>query len=108
MIQNSVFEGKYRTASLENVSQALLGIGKYGKLSAGAVDILSLPVKEQIQYVKRDAELCMLLAQYNNCLALRVMKVIAKYSKMDYYQVCLTNVSLWYGTRRCWKQGNVQ
>jgi hypothetical protein len=97
MIQNSVFEGKYRTASLENVSQALLGIGKYGKLSAGTFDILSLPIKEQIQYVKRDAELCMLLAQYNNYLALIVMKVIAKYSKMDYYQVCHTNVSHWYG-----------
>ncbi|HET7284913.1 MAG TPA: hypothetical protein VFI70_09530, partial [Nitrososphaeraceae archaeon] len=96
MIQDGVFERKYRTPSLQNVSQALLGIGKYGKLNAGTSDVQSLPLKEQIQYVKRDSELCMLLAQYNNCLALQIMKVIAKYSEMDYYQVCHTNVSNWY------------
>jgi DNA polymerase, archaea type len=101
-IQDGVFEGKYRITGLDSVSQALLGIGKYAKLSTGAFDILllsSLPVEEQKRYVKRDAELAMLLAQHNNCLALRIMKVFAGYAEMDYYQVCHTNVNHWYANR---------
>jgi DNA polymerase, archaea type len=83
IVQNGVFEGKYRTTDLDSVSQALLGggVGKYGKLNAGTSDIFSLPVEEQIRYVRRDSELVMLLAQYNNCLALRIMKVFAGYAK---------------------------
>jgi len=70
IIQNGVFECRYRTTDLDSVSQALLGVGKYGKLNAGTFDISSLPVEEQERYVRRDTELAMLLAQYNNCLAL--------------------------------------
>ncbi len=40
----------------------------------------------------------MLLAQYNNCLVLR-LKVFSNYAEMDYYQVCNTNVSSWYAKR---------
>ena len=39
IIQNGVFEGRYRTTYLDSVSQALLGVGKYGKLNAGTSDI---------------------------------------------------------------------
>jgi hypothetical protein len=42
IIQNGVFEGRYRTTDLDSVSQALLGVGKHGKLNAGT----SLPVVE--------------------------------------------------------------
>jgi DNA polymerase elongation subunit (family B) len=41
----------------------------------------------------------MLLAQYNNYLALRIMKVFADYVKMDYYAVCHTDISTWYANR---------
>ena len=41
-------------------------------------DISSLPIEEQERYVRRDSELAMLLAQYNNCLALRIMKIFAR------------------------------
>ncbi|MFY9795976.1 MAG: hypothetical protein WAJ93_09825, partial [Candidatus Nitrosopolaris sp.] len=75
IIQNGVFEGRYRTTDLDSVSQALLGIGKYGRLNAGISDISSLPIEEQKRYVRRSGELAMLLAQYNNCLALRIMKI---------------------------------
>jgi DNA polymerase elongation subunit (family B) len=98
IIQNGVFEAKYRTADLDSVSQALLGVGKYGKLNAGFSDISSLPIEEQERYV-RDSELAMILAQYNNCLALRIMKVFADYAKMDYYGVCHTEISTWYANR---------
>ena len=99
IIQNGVFEAKYRTADLDSVSQALLGVGKYGKLNAGFSDISSLPIEEQERYVRRDSELAMILAQYNNCLALRIMKVFADYAKMDYYGVCHTEISTWYANR---------
>jgi DNA polymerase, archaea type len=39
IIQNGVFEGKYRTTDLDSVSQALLGVGKYGELNAGTSNI---------------------------------------------------------------------
>ena len=99
IIQDGVFEGRYRTTDLDSVSQALLGVGKYGKLNAGTSDISSLPVEEQLRYVRRDSELAMLLAQYNNCLALRIMKIFAGYAKMDYYLVCHTEISKWYANR---------
>jgi DNA polymerase I len=99
IIQNGVFEGRYRTTDLDSVSQALLGVGKYGKLNAGTSDISSLPVEVQERYVRRDSELAMLLAQYNNCLALRIMKIFAAYAKMDYSLVCHNEISTWYANR---------
>jgi DNA polymerase elongation subunit (family B) len=96
VIQDNVFEGKYGTPSLENVSSALLGISKYDNINAGIVNILDKPIDEQKKYVKRDAELSMLLAQYNNCLVLRLMKEFAKYAEMDYFKICNTDVSKWY------------
>jgi DNA polymerase, archaea type len=99
IIQDGVFEGKYRTTDLNTVSLALLGIGKYGNLKAGAVDITTLSVEEQERYVRRDTELTMLLGQYNNCLALKIMKIFAGYAEMDYYKVCHTDISTWYANR---------
>ena len=99
IIQNGVFEGRYRTTDLDSVSQSLLGVGKYGKLNAGTSDISSLPFDEQMRYVRRDSELTMLLAQHNNCLALRIMKIFAAYANMDYYLVCQTEISTWYANR---------
>ncbi len=45
IIQNGVFEGKYRTTDLDSVSQALLGVEKYGKLNATTSDISSLSIE---------------------------------------------------------------
>ena len=100
IVQRDLFDEKYRTTALDAVSRALLGVGKYGKLSAGNTDICSLPVEEQMRYVRRDSELTMRLAQYNNCLVLRMMKVFAGYAGgMDYFQVCHTRVGRWYANR---------
>jgi len=99
IIQNGVFEGRNRTTDLDSVSQTLLKVGKYGKLNSGNSDISSLSVEEQMRYVRRDSELAMLLAQYNNCLALRIIKIFASYAKMDYYLVCHTEISTWYANR---------
>ena len=99
IVQNNLFEGRYRTTGLDSVSQALLRMRKYGKLNAGTSDISSLSPEEQMRYVRRDSELTMLLAQYNNCLVLRIMKVFAGYASMDYYQVCHTGIGRWYVNR---------
>ena len=95
-IQYNVFEGKYTTTSLDNVSIALLGISKYGNKNAGSENILDIAIEEQIKYVKRDAELVMLLAQYKNSLVLRLMKRFSLYAEMDYFKVCNTDVGKWY------------
>lgn len=97
-IQNNVFGRRYRTAGLGDVSLALLGIGKLERLNTKKIEM-------EIQYVKRDAELTMLLAQYNNCLVSRLMKVFASYAMMDYYQTCHNTTPSVCGiptdTRRC-------
>jgi hypothetical protein len=55
---------------LDEVSQVLLGLGKYKEANNNEVTTGStahlLSVQEQIEYVKRDAELVMMLASYND------------------------------------------
>jgi hypothetical protein len=104
IIKNGVFNKKYRTHKLEDVGQSLLGIGKYTyidpvtstKIIVDGENVNDLPFDIQMRYVARDAELTMLLASYNDCLALEIMKYFALYSKMDYYRCCHTEVSQWY------------
>jgi hypothetical protein len=99
IIQKGVFNDKYRTLQLEEVGRALLGIGKFkdskGNEITGVIAHL-LPVDEQINYVKRDAEITMMLACYNNCMVLRIMEFIALYSEMDYIIACHTGITKWY------------
>jgi DNA polymerase I len=99
IVRDNVFDGRYRTTNLDAVSFALLGIRKYKNLNPGIEGILKVPIQDQKRYVRRDAELTMLLAQYNSCLALRLMKVFAGYAEMDYYNVCHTSVSAWYANK---------
>lgn len=99
IIQNGVFEGRYRSTDLNTVSISLLHIGKHSDLNAGLVDIKSLSIDEQEKYVMRDAELTMLLAQYNKCLVLRIMKIFAHYAEMDYIITCHTSIGYWYANK---------
>jgi len=99
IIQKGVFNDKYRTLHLEEVSQALLGIGKYSDSNNNSISgdrSHMLSVEEQISYVRRDSELTMMLACYNDCLVLRIMEFIAMYSEMDYIITCHTGVTKWY------------
>jgi DNA polymerase elongation subunit (family B) len=94
IIQKGVFGDKYRTLHLHEVSQVLLGVGKY-KDSHGE-NVHLLPVSEQLEYVKRDAELTMMLACYNNSMVLQILEFISMYSGLDYIITCHTGVSKWY------------
>ena len=46
IIQNGVFQRRYRTTDLNTVSISLLHIGKYSDLNAGLVEITSLSNEE--------------------------------------------------------------
>ncbi|HZC47898.1 MAG TPA: DNA polymerase domain-containing protein [Nitrososphaeraceae archaeon] len=99
IIQKGVFNDKYRTLQLDEVSGALLDVGKFkdsegDEVSGEAAHLLQ--VGEQINYVKRDAEITMMLACYNNCMVLRIMEFIAFYSEMDYIITCHTGITKWY------------
>ncbi|MGA8085141.1 MAG: DNA polymerase domain-containing protein, partial [Candidatus Nitrosopolaris sp.] len=104
IIKNGVFNKKYRTDKLDDVSNNLLGIGKYSykdpitstKIIVNGENVNDLPSDIQMRYVARDAELTMMLAYHDDCLALEIMKYIALYSEMDYYRCCHTSVSQWY------------
>jgi DNA polymerase elongation subunit (family B) len=99
IIQKGVFNDKYRTLQLEEVGQALLGVGKFKDSKGNDITGNSahlLPVDEQINYVKRDAEITMMLTCYNNCMVLRIMEFIALYSEMDYIIACHTGITKWY------------
>jgi DNA polymerase, archaea type len=100
IIRRGVFNDRYRTLHLEEVSQELSGLGKYTdsnnneKVTGDNAYLHS--IQEQVNYVKRDAELVMMLACYNDCLVLRIMELIAMYSEMDYTITCHTGVTKWY------------
>ena len=99
IIQKGVFNDKYRTLNLEEVGQALLSVGKFkdsrgNKITGDSAHLLV--IDEQINYVKRDAEITMMLACYNNCMVLRIMEFIALYSEMDYIIACHTGITKWY------------
>jgi DNA polymerase, archaea type len=100
IIQKGIFNDRYRTLHLEDVSQELLGFGKYTdsnnneKVTGDNAHLLS--IREQVNYVERDAELVMMLAFYNDCLVLRIMEFIALYAEMDYIITCHTGVTKWY------------
>src|SRR5215217_1495782 len=104
IIKNGVFNKKYRTDKLDDVAQTLLGIGKYTytdpttgqKIIVTGENVNDLALDKQMRYVARDAELTMMLAYYNDCIALEIMKYIALYSEMDYYRCCHVGVSQWY------------
>ena len=103
IIKNGVFNKKYRTDKLDDVAQTLLGIGKYTytdptsqKIIVTGENVNDLPLDKQMRYVARDAELTMMLAYYNDCIALEIMKYIALYSEMDYYRCCHVGVTQWY------------
>ena len=102
-IKSGLFGARYRSTSLEDVSSSLLGTSKYSytnssgnliQVSGNCVD--SQPLKHQVLYVARDAELTMMLAINQDCLLLRGLAHVAKYSHMDFYDCCKSYMSWIY------------
>ena len=51
-----------------------------------------------LEYVKRDAELTMMLACYNDNMVIQIMEFVSMYSGLDYIITCHTGVSKWYAS----------
>jgi DNA polymerase elongation subunit (family B) len=94
LVRSSIFENKYRSLKLEDVTQALLGKGKYRGITGA--NIAEESVSIQKQYVLQDAQLAMELAQVNNGQVLDLMRAISELIHMDFEQVCHTGLSNWW------------
>jgi hypothetical protein len=91
IIKNGVFNKRYRTDKLEDVAQSLLGIGEYtykdpvtgSEILVSGENVNDLQFDIQMRYVARDAELTIMLAYHDDCLALEIMKYIVLYLSFD-------------------------
>ncbi|MDN5868559.1 MAG: hypothetical protein L0H55_14335, partial [Candidatus Nitrosocosmicus sp.] len=97
MVQTTIFNNKYRTLKLNDVSKAVLGDDIGGKFEGkDGITMLSLSVEKQKQYVLKDAQLVMDLAKLNNGEILDCMKSISDITGLDFEKVCKTGLSSWW------------
>jgi len=99
MIQTTIYNNKYRTLKLSDVSKAVLGDEKGGKFEGkDGVTMLSLPIEKQKQYVLKDAQLVMDLAKHKDGEILDCMKSISDITGLDFVKVCRTDLSSWWAS----------
>src|SRR5919106_6874393 len=66
LVRGTIFKNKFRTLKLEDISQALLGEGKYGSGAIYGANVHTVTIEEQKQYVLQDAQLVMDLSKVND------------------------------------------
>src|ERR687895_1079341 len=66
LVKGTIFKNKYRTLKLEDVSQGVLGKGKYGSGAISGMNVNGLTIDQQKRYVLQDAQLVMDLSKANN------------------------------------------
>ncbi|MCY3411286.1 MAG: DNA-directed DNA polymerase I [Candidatus Heimdallarchaeota archaeon] len=86
------FSGKYESASLDNLSTTLLGMGK---LEHPDVWINEMDAETLIKYNILDAELTLKLSQFDDNIALNLMIILMRISKMPIYDFSRSAVSRW-------------
>jgi DNA polymerase, archaea type len=96
LVKGTIFKNKYRTLKLEDVSQALLGKGKYGLGAVSGANAYTRSIEEQKHYVLQDAQLVMDLSKINNGQILSLMQAIAELTKLSLEQVCHNSISTWW------------
>ncbi len=96
MIKGTIFKNKYRTLKLEDVTQAILGEGKYGCGAMSGANVHSLTVEEQKKYVLQDAQLVMDLSKANNGQIMGLMQAISELTGLSLEQVCHSSLSTWW------------
>ena len=84
----------YKDLSLDSVSKAILGEGKYQEFDG--VQIQKMTKQEQLEYVSQDARLVMKLSQHDDFKILDLMNAISLISKIPFDKVCHTEVSTWW------------
>jgi DNA polymerase I len=96
LVRGTIFKNKYRTLKLEDVSQALLGKGKYGEGAISGANVHTLSIEQQKQYVLQDAQLVMDLSKANNGQIMSLMQAISELTGLSLEQVCHSNLSTWW------------
>jgi DNA polymerase, archaea type len=96
LVRGTIFKNKYRTLKLEDVSQALLGEGKYGSGAISGANVHTLTVERQKQYVLQDAQLLMELSKVNDGQIMSVMRAISELIELSLEQTCHSNLSAWW------------
>ena len=99
MIQTTIFNNKYRTFKLDDVSKAILGKDKGGKFEGmDGKNILTLSVEKQKKYVLRDAQLVMDLVSHNDAEILDCMKSLSEITGLEFERVYRTGLSSWWAS----------
>jgi len=94
LVRGTIFKNKFRTLKLEDVSQALLGRGKYGSGAIFGVNAHSLTIEQQKQYVLQDAQLVMDLSKVNDGQIMSLMQAISELTGLSLEHVCHSNLPL--------------
>ncbi|MEM3980935.1 MAG: DNA-directed DNA polymerase I, partial [Ignisphaera sp.] len=98
-IQTYAFEGKYKEVNLDNVAQALLGIGKVQlDEELSKVDLSTL-----VKYNLRDSQITLELTTFADELVWKLMLLIMRISKLGIEDVCRTTVSVWIKNLFYWE-----
>jgi DNA polymerase, archaea type len=96
LVKGTIFKNRYRTLKLQDVSQALLGKGKYGSGAISGANVHTLTVEQQKQYVLQDTQLVMDLSKANNGQVIDLMQAISELVGLSLEQVCHSNLSTWW------------
>jgi DNA polymerase I len=96
LVKGTIFKNKYRTLKLEDVSQALLGKGKYDSGAISGANVHILTIEQQKQYVLQYAKLVMELSKANNGQVMSLMQAIAELTGLSLEHVCHSSLSTWW------------
>ena len=94
MIKTSIFKNKYKSLKLDDVSRTLLDNGKIAGITGE--NVYTRSIKEQKQYVLRDAELVMDLSKLDNNEIFGLMLSIAELTSLSLEDVCHSSISRWW------------
>ena len=89
-----LYHNVYKDLSLDSVSKAILGEGKYQEFDG--LQIQKMTKQEELEYVSQDARLVMKLSQHDDFKILDLMNAISLISKIPFDKVCHTEVSTWW------------
>jgi DNA polymerase elongation subunit (family B) len=96
LVKGTVFKNRYRTLKLDDVSQGVLGKGKYGSGTISGANVHTFTIEQQKQYVLQDAALVMDLSKVNNGQIMSLMQVISELTGLSLEQVCHSSLSTWW------------
>jgi DNA polymerase, archaea type len=96
MVKSIIFKNKYRTLKLDDVSQTLIGKGKFGVGQVSGSNIGTMPVGVQKAYVLQDARLVSELVQVNGGQVIALMKALSELVGLDLEQTCQSSISVWW------------